>query len=68
MLEGVRTLCGDPALAAGSPSSSPTTRCASGQRSVDQTLERLWVNVGFVDRERGELAERRSPVADASAT
>jgi hypothetical protein len=29
----------------------------SGQRSVDQAVERLWINVDFVERERGGLQE-----------
>ena len=72
MLEGCGTLCGDTrARPPTSPSSWPPTRSGAGQRSVDQTVERLWINVGFVERERpglGRDARRGRRRSAAAAT
>jgi hypothetical protein len=55
MLQGVRTLCGDPAVARRVTEFLSSHPLRAGQRSVDQAVERLWINVGFVERERSEL-------------
>ena len=47
MLGGVRLLCGDPALADDVATFLTEHPLPSGQRSVDQALERLQVNVAF---------------------
>ena len=56
MVSGVRLLCGDRALADRVTAFLADHKLPSGQRTVDQAVERLWINVEFVERERGELA------------
>jgi hypothetical protein len=68
MLQGVRTMCGDTAFARRITEFIGAHPLPSGQRSVDQAIERLWVNVGFVERERGDLAETLGRVGDASGS
>jgi len=55
MLQGVRALCGDQGTARRVTEFLAAHPLRAGQRSVDQTVERLWINVGFVDRERPGL-------------
>jgi hypothetical protein len=55
MLAGVRSLCGDPQLAADVTAFLHRHPVHSGQRSVEQSLERLAINVAFGDRERPRL-------------
>jgi puromycin-sensitive aminopeptidase len=50
MLDGVRLLCRDPALADDVRGFLATHPIPSGQRTVDQTIERLGVNEAFVAR------------------
>jgi puromycin-sensitive aminopeptidase len=50
MLDGVRLLCRDPALADDVRGFLTTHPVPSGQRTVDQILERLGVNQAFVSR------------------
>jgi puromycin-sensitive aminopeptidase len=58
LLEGVRWLCRDRSLAGAVAAFLAEHPVRSGQRSVEQTVERLAVNVGFT--------ERIAPVAAAS--
>jgi puromycin-sensitive aminopeptidase len=55
MLQGIRTLCHDRALAEKVTDFLTAHPLRAGQRSVDQAIERLWVNVAFVERERPTL-------------
>jgi len=57
MLDGVRALCGDAALAEKVTSFLREHPIRAGQRTVEQSLERLAVNVAFGERERGRLRE-----------
>ncbi|HUZ09925.1 MAG TPA: M1 family metallopeptidase [Acidimicrobiales bacterium] len=66
MLAGVRSLCGDAALADDVTRFLTEHPVRSGQRSVEQTLERLRINVAFGARERPGLASVLSRVADAA--
>ena len=68
MLAGVRSLCGDAALAADVARFLTEHPVRSGQRSVEQTLERLAINVAFGERERPGLASVLSRVAGAAGT
>jgi hypothetical protein len=63
MLGGVRMLCGDRALAERVTGFLAAHPLRSGQRTVDQTVERLWINVEFLERESSRLAAtlRRGP-------
>jgi puromycin-sensitive aminopeptidase len=63
MLQGVRAMCSDTAFARRITEFLSTHPIRSGQRSVDQALERLGINVAFVERERGGLAETLGRVA-----
>jgi puromycin-sensitive aminopeptidase len=63
MLQGVRTMCGDTAGARRITEFVSTHPIRSGQRSVDQAIERLWINVAFVERERDGLGETLGRVA-----
>jgi hypothetical protein len=65
MLAGVRTLCGDAKLAADVTEFLHAHPLRSGQRSVEQALERLAINVAFGERERGRLGAVLSSVAGA---
>jgi puromycin-sensitive aminopeptidase len=56
MLDGARSLCGDPAVAEDVARFLEEHPLRSGQRSVTQTVERLRVNVAFGQRHRTELA------------
>ncbi|MGH8922209.1 MAG: ERAP1-like C-terminal domain-containing protein, partial [Actinomycetes bacterium] len=56
MLQGIRTMCGDPDAARRVTEFLSTHPIRSGQRSVDQAVERLSINVAFVLRERERLA------------
>jgi puromycin-sensitive aminopeptidase len=56
MLGPVRSLCGDEGLADRVAAFLAAHPLASGQRSVDQAVERLGVNVAFGRRERAGLA------------
>jgi puromycin-sensitive aminopeptidase len=56
MLQGVRTMCSDSAIAHRITEFLTTHPIRAGQRSVEQALERLWINVAFVERERPGLA------------
>ncbi len=56
MLDGVRLLCRDPVLADDVRSFIRTHPVPSGQRTVDQIVERLGVNQAFVVRETGATA------------
>jgi hypothetical protein len=67
MLQGVRTLCGDAGLARRVTDFQAAHPVRAGQRSVDQAVERLWINVGFVERERGRLGAVLRDVADPTA-
>jgi puromycin-sensitive aminopeptidase len=58
MLGGVRGLCGEPELAAQVEGFLTEHPIRSGQRTVEQTLERLGVNVAFGRRERPTLRAR----------
>jgi puromycin-sensitive aminopeptidase len=55
MLSGVRLLCSDLAVAERVRGFFAEHRLHSGQRTLEQTLERLSINVSFVERERPEL-------------
>jgi puromycin-sensitive aminopeptidase len=68
MLQGVRTMCGDTGFARRITEFLAAHPLASGQRSVDQAVERLWINVGFVERERGGLREVLRRVTDGSGS
>ncbi len=68
MLQGVRTLCGDVGFARRVTEFIGAHPLRSGQRSVDQAIERLWINVEFCERERGALAETLGRVVDASGS
>ena len=65
MLAGVRSLCGDAALADDVARFLTEHPVRSGQRSVEQTIERLRVNVAFGERQRPGLAPVLSRVAGA---
>jgi puromycin-sensitive aminopeptidase len=65
MLQGIRTMCGDTAGARRVTEFISAHPVRSGQRSVDQAVERLWINVAFVERERGRLVDTLSRVTDA---
>jgi puromycin-sensitive aminopeptidase len=67
MLQGVRLLCGNRALAQRVADFLAAHPLRSGQRTVDQTLERLWINLGFVERERDGLAATLERVGGAPA-
>jgi puromycin-sensitive aminopeptidase len=56
MVSTVRTLCGDPELAADVTRFLTDHPLAVGQRTVIQTLEQLAVNVRFGERMRGRIA------------
>ena len=62
MLAGVRTLCGDGDLAAEVTSFLRQHPVRSGQRSVEQSLERLAINVAFAERERTRVGATPGPV------
>ncbi|HEX3947321.1 MAG TPA: ERAP1-like C-terminal domain-containing protein, partial [Acidimicrobiales bacterium] len=68
MLDGARTLCGNPALAEDVTAFLSAHPLRSGQRSVVQMLERLAVNVAFAERHRGQLGEILAEVAGDAAT
>jgi hypothetical protein len=53
-------MCGDTAGARRVTEFLSAHPIRSGQRSVDQAVERLWINVAFVERERDDLAETLS--------
>ena len=55
MVDGVRSLCGDPDLAGSVARFLRDHPLPSGERSVAQTLERLEVNVAFGQREGAQL-------------
>ncbi|HVX21463.1 MAG TPA: M1 family metallopeptidase [Acidimicrobiales bacterium] len=63
MLDGARTLCGDPALADDVTRFLTDHPLRSGQRSVEQMLERLAVNVAFAGRHRGGLGRSLAAVS-----
>ena len=65
MLQGVRVMCSDTAVARRVTEFLSTHPVRSGQRTVDQALERLWINVAFVERERDGLAATLAGVAPA---
>jgi puromycin-sensitive aminopeptidase len=67
MLQGVRVLCRDRALAQRVTDFLAAHPLHSGQRSLDQALERLWINLGFVERERDALAATLGRVGGAPA-
>ena len=66
MLQGVRTICADASVAHRIAEFLSTHPIRSGQRSVDQAIERLWINVAFVERERERLGRTLERVAGAS--
>jgi puromycin-sensitive aminopeptidase len=66
MLDGVRLLCRDPALADDVRGFIATHPVPSGQRTVDQILERLGVNQAFVSR-ASEAAEALAAGVDRLA-
>jgi ERAP1-like C-terminal domain len=55
MLATVRTLCGTSELASDVEAFLTAHPLRSGQRSVDQTLERLRINTAFAQRHRADL-------------
>src|SRR5579875_1867531 len=57
MLQGIRVLCRDRAVAQKVTEFIAAHPLRSGQRSVDQAVERLWINVEFVERERATLPQ-----------
>ena len=65
MLSGVSALCGDPAVAEQVTAFLGAHPLRAGQRTVDQTLERLAVNVAFGQHQRGRLASLLAQVAGA---
>ena len=65
MLSGVSALCGDPAVAEQVTAFLSAHPLRAGQRTVDQTLERLAVNVAFGQHQRGRLASLLAQVAGA---
>ncbi len=68
MVESIPTLCGDPEFAAGVVAFLHEHPLASGPRRVQQSIERLGVNVAFASRERARLGEAyRAAVAAAAA-
>ncbi|HLG67523.1 MAG TPA: M1 family metallopeptidase [Acidimicrobiales bacterium] len=66
MLSGVRLLCGDSALATAVTDFLHAHPVRTGQRTVEQTLERLWVNVAFGERVRPTLGATLRQVAGSS--
>ena len=68
MLDGARTLCGDPDLAADVTRFLTDHPLRSGQRSVVQMLERLAINVAFADRHRDSLGRSLAAVPGAATT
>ncbi len=64
MLDGVRALCTPPELATEVTRFIETHPVAGSGRSIDQTLERLSVNVTFATREGGGLAGVLTGVLD----
>ena len=63
MLEGVATLC-TPGLAADAHAFLPAHPLRSGQRTVDQILERLDVHVAFAQREGAHQGRLLVPDGD----
>jgi puromycin-sensitive aminopeptidase len=57
MVDGVRGLCGDPALAEDVERFLADHPLAGRQRSIDQTLERLAINVSFTQSYGSQLAQ-----------
>jgi puromycin-sensitive aminopeptidase len=57
MLAGVRSLCGDAALADDVTRFLTEHPVRTGQRSVEQAMERLAINLAFGARERGRLGQ-----------
>ncbi|MGH9045527.1 MAG: M1 family metallopeptidase [Acidimicrobiales bacterium] len=55
MLQGVRVMCSDESIAREVTDFLVSHPITAGRRSVEQALERLWINVGFVQRERPSL-------------
>jgi puromycin-sensitive aminopeptidase len=68
MLQGVRSMCGDTAVARRVTEFVSAHPIRSGQRSVEQAVERLWINVAFVERERGGLEETLGRVTPAQGS
>jgi len=65
MIDGVRGLCGDRDAATGAIAFLRDHPVPSGQRSVEQTLERLEVQLAFADRARAEIAALADQVLNA---
>ncbi len=57
MLQGIRTMCADRSVARRVTEFLGAHPLRSGQRSVEQAIERLWINVAFCEREREGLAQ-----------
>ena len=56
MLDSVKLLCRDAAFAAGIRAFLDANPVPSGQRTLQQTLERLGINVAFAERLRTTAA------------
>jgi puromycin-sensitive aminopeptidase len=67
MLDGVRTLCGSPALAADVTSFVEAHPLPSGGKTVEQILERLAVSVAFGQRHAPTLAADLASAFDLAA-
>ena len=66
MLDGIRGLCSPPEMAEQVTAFVEAHPLAAGGRTVDQTLERLAVNVAFGQREAGQLADTLTRALDLS--
>ncbi len=68
MLEGTRSLCGSSALAQDVKTFLGEHPLQSGGRSLDQSLERLEVNLSFRQREAGRFREVLAPFLSVLAS
>ncbi len=66
ILESLPALCADADFAEGAVAFLKDHRVTSGQRRVDQSIERLMVNVAFAERERALLGDSLGAVTTPS--
>ncbi len=67
IVESIPALCADAAFAEGAVTFLAQHPLGSGPRRVDQSVERLRVNVAFATRERGQLSESLRAAVDAAS-